>query len=84
MTTIDEPRHLSPAPMEPPASRPGPRLGVWLADHGPPDQRGLAARDSVTARELAQKHFGGNASSAIQVVVHSTDGPVTEGRLSHR
>jgi RND superfamily putative drug exporter len=35
--------------------------------------------DSVTARELAQEHFGGNASTAIQVVVHSTDGPVTEG-----
>ncbi len=36
--------------------------------------------DSVTARELAQDHFGGNASSAIQVVVHSTDGPVTQGQ----
>ena len=35
--------------------------------------------ESVAARELAQEHFGGNASSAIQVVVHSTDGPVTEG-----
>jgi RND superfamily putative drug exporter len=35
--------------------------------------------ESVQARELAQSHFGGNASSAIQVVVHSTDGPVTEG-----
>ncbi len=35
--------------------------------------------DSVTARELAQEHFGGNASSAIQVVVRSDDGPVTEG-----
>ncbi len=35
--------------------------------------------ESVAARELAQKSFGGNASSAIQVVVHSTDGPVTEG-----
>ncbi|MGD9960996.1 MMPL family transporter [Nocardioides sp.] len=35
--------------------------------------------DSVTARELAQEHFGGNASTAIQVVVTSTDGPVTEG-----
>lgn len=34
---------------------------------------------SVAARELAQESFGGNASSAIQVVVHSTDGPVTEG-----
>ena len=35
--------------------------------------------ESVAARELAQQHFGGNASSAIQVVVHSTDGPVTAG-----
>ena len=36
--------------------------------------------ESVEARELARQHFGGNASSAIQVVVHSEDGPVTEGR----
>lgn len=35
--------------------------------------------ESVQARELAQEHFGGNASSAIQVVVHSPDAPVTEG-----
>jgi len=35
--------------------------------------------ESVTARELAQDHFGGNASSAIQVVVRSTDDPVTTG-----
>jgi RND superfamily putative drug exporter len=35
--------------------------------------------ESVAARELAQESFGGNASSAIQVVVHSTDGPITEG-----
>ena len=35
--------------------------------------------ESVAARELAQNHFGGNASTAIQVVVHSPDGPVTEG-----
>jgi RND superfamily putative drug exporter len=35
--------------------------------------------DSVAARELAQDHFGGNASSAIQVVVQSTGQPVTEG-----
>lgn len=33
--------------------------------------------ESVAVRELAQEHFGGNASSAIQVVVHSTDGPLT-------
>ena len=36
--------------------------------------------ESVAVRELAQESFGGNASSAIQVVVHSTEGPVTEGR----
>ncbi len=35
--------------------------------------------DSVAARELAREHFGGNASSAIQVVVHSADGEVTKG-----
>jgi putative drug exporter of the RND superfamily len=35
--------------------------------------------ESVEARELAREHFGGNASSAIQVVVRSSDGPVTEG-----
>ena len=34
--------------------------------------------ESVAARELAQKHFGGNASTAIQVVVHSTKGPVSQ------
>jgi putative drug exporter of the RND superfamily len=33
--------------------------------------------ESVAARELAQDHFGGNASSAIHVVVHSTAGPVS-------
>ena len=32
--------------------------------------------ESVAARELAREHFGGNASSAIQVVVRSDDGPV--------
>lgn len=36
--------------------------------------------ESVAVRELATESFGGNASSAIQVVVHSDDGPVTEGR----
>ncbi|WP_311209775.1 MULTISPECIES: MMPL family transporter [unclassified Aeromicrobium] len=36
--------------------------------------------DSVAARELAVEHFGGNASSAIQVVVHDENGSVTEGR----
>ena len=33
---------------------------------------------SVQVRELAQQHFGGNASSAIQVVVQS-DAPLTSG-----
>lgn len=28
---------------------------------------------SVAARQLAQEHFGGNASSALQVVIHSGD-----------
>ena len=35
--------------------------------------------ESVAVRDLAQQHFGGNASHAIQVVVHSTDGPLTQG-----
>ena len=35
--------------------------------------------ESVAVRELAQEHFGGNASSAIQVVVHSTAGPLAQG-----
>ena len=35
--------------------------------------------ESVAVRELAQEHFGGNASTAIQVVVHSNDGPLTSG-----
>ncbi|MAS55957.1 MAG: MMPL family transporter [Nocardioides sp.] len=35
--------------------------------------------ESVAVREAAETHFGGNASSAIQVVVHSEDGPLTEG-----
>jgi RND superfamily putative drug exporter len=33
--------------------------------------------DSVQAREVAQAHFGGNASSALQVVVHSDGEPLT-------
>ncbi len=34
--------------------------------------------ESVAARDLARTHFGGQDSTAIQVVVHSTQGPVTE------
>src|SRR6476660_1353528 len=29
--------------------------------------------ESVQVRELAQQHFGGNSSAAVQVVVHSGD-----------
>jgi putative drug exporter of the RND superfamily len=35
--------------------------------------------ESVAVRDLAQEHFGGNASHAIQVVVRSTDGPLSQG-----
>jgi len=35
--------------------------------------------ESVAARDLAQDHFGGNASTAIQVVVQSNGGSVTKG-----
>lgn len=35
---------------------------------------------SVAVRQLAQAHFGGNASSAIEVVVHSGHGTVTSGQ----
>lgn len=34
--------------------------------------------ESVQVRELAQEHFGGNASSAIQVVVHSDEKPLDD------
>ena len=35
--------------------------------------------ESVQARDLSVEHFGGSANTAIQVVVRSTDAPVTEG-----
>ncbi|HCB03114.1 MAG TPA: MMPL family transporter [Nocardioides sp.] len=35
--------------------------------------------ESVTVRELASEHFGGNAGHAIQVVVHSTGAPLDQG-----
>ncbi|WP_372729457.1 MMPL family transporter [Nocardioides sp.] len=106
MSTTVEPRHVSPAPLEPPAPRPGPlgRLGVWVVDHAKVTTAvwllliiGLGAfaprveaelsgagwqadgSESVAARELAQDHFGGQASTAIQVVVHAQNGDVTEG-----
>ena len=40
--------------------------------------------ESVAVRELAQDHFGGNASSAIQVVVHSHRRPRHRGRRRRR
>ena len=35
--------------------------------------------ESVAVRDLAEEHFGGNASHAIQVVVRSDDGPGHRG-----
>lgn len=35
--------------------------------------------ESVDVRELAQQHFGGNASHGIQVVVHSSGGSLADG-----
>lgn len=32
--------------------------------------------ESVAVRDLAQEHFGGNTSSAVQVVIHTEDGTV--------
>ncbi|MFE3292781.1 MMPL family transporter, partial [Rhodococcus sp. NPDC059234] len=34
--------------------------------------------ESVQVRELAQEHFGGNSSAAVQVVVHSDTKPVSD------
>ncbi|WP_440713141.1 MMPL family transporter [Gordonia sp. FQ] len=34
--------------------------------------------ESVHVRELAQEHFGGNSSAAIQVVLHSESGPLNQ------
>ncbi|WP_099297953.1 MMPL family transporter [Corynebacterium dentalis] len=34
--------------------------------------------ESVQVRELAKEHFGGNASSAIQVVIHTPEGSITD------
>ncbi|WP_256090374.1 MMPL family transporter, partial [Actinacidiphila rubida] len=37
---------------------------------------------SVAVRQIAQQHFGGNASSAIQIVVHA-DKPVSDPAVQH-
>ncbi|MDQ1181641.1 RND superfamily putative drug exporter [Rhodococcus sp. SORGH_AS 301] len=34
--------------------------------------------ESVQVRELAEEHFGGNSSAAVQVVVHSDSGALTD------
>lgn len=34
--------------------------------------------ESVQVRELAKEHFGGNASSAIQVVIHTPEGSISD------
>ncbi|WP_024793600.1 MMPL family transporter [Tomitella biformata] len=38
--------------------------------------------DSVQARELAQEHFGGNSSAAIQVVIHSDTHTVPDAPMT--
>ncbi|MFH5210039.1 MMPL family transporter [Antrihabitans sp. NCIMB 15449] len=37
--------------------------------------------ESVQVRELAQQHFGGNSSEAVQVVVHSDTATVTDSEM---
>ncbi|MEU3475688.1 MMPL family transporter [Rhodococcus sp. NPDC006774] len=37
--------------------------------------------ESVQVRELAQQHFGGNSSAAVQVVVHSDTAPITDAAV---
>ncbi|MBC7301473.1 MAG: MMPL family transporter [Nocardia sp.] len=38
--------------------------------------------ESVRARELAQQHFGGNSSAAVQVVVHSDTATITDPAMA--
>ncbi|RPA60065.1 MMPL family transporter [Gordonia oryzae] len=39
--------------------------------------------ESVQVRELAQQHFGGNSSAAVQVVIHSDDKQITDPAVGH-
>jgi putative drug exporter of the RND superfamily len=39
--------------------------------------------ESVQVRELAQQHFGGNSSAAVQVVVHSDTQQVSDPAVQH-
>ncbi len=69
-----------------------PVLAVWLivllglAVFAPGVERHLSgagwqadSSESVTVRQLVQEHFAGNGSYAMQVVVHSTTGPLADG-----
>jgi putative drug exporter of the RND superfamily len=58
---------------------------IGLAVFAPGVERNLSGAgwqadgsESVTVRQLVQEHFGGNGSYAIQVVVHSTAGPLSD------
>ncbi|GAA3132568.1 hypothetical protein GCM10020255_006710 [Rhodococcus baikonurensis] len=37
--------------------------------------------ESVQVRELAQQHFGGNSSAAVQVVVHSDTATIEDAAM---
>src|SRR3954454_12346094 len=59
---------------------------IGLAIFAPGVERNLSGAgwqadgsESVTVRQLVQQHFAGNGSYAIQVVVHSTAGPLADG-----
>ncbi|WP_431969870.1 MMPL family transporter [Nocardia sp. bgisy134] len=39
--------------------------------------------ESVQVRELAQQHFGGNSSAAVQVVVHSDTATIDSSQVQH-
>lgn len=53
----------------------GPKVEANLAGAGWQDN----GSESVAVRNLVQQHFGGNASDAIQVVVHSAAAPLSQG-----
>ncbi|MBT0567500.1 MMPL family transporter [Williamsia sp. CHRR-6] len=40
--------------------------------------------ESVAVRELAQQHFGGNSSAAVQVVLHSDDAAISAATITDR
>lgn len=74
------------AETEPPAPRFGPlgRLGLLTAEHALAGAGGEASgSESVAARDVVQREFGGMSSAALQVVVHSETGPVLRGHRQH-